>query len=72
MASNNVTSCICHDKNFAEIKQYADQNNLSSVEELQNQNYCSNSCGLCEPYVELVLKTGQTEFMPGEPFRKNR
>ncbi|MGM0546781.1 MAG: hypothetical protein ACQEST_08665 [Bacteroidota bacterium] len=72
MARTNVTQCICHKKTFIEIREHAKRNNVSSVEELQEVNFCSNSCGLCEPYVELVLETGQTEFVPGEPFRKKR
>lgn len=70
MARNKVTKCICHDKSFAEVEKYAQQHGFSSVSELQDDNFCSNSCGLCEPYVEIVLKEGQTEFTPGEPFRK--
>jgi len=70
MAPNSVTECICHNRDFTEVKQYASQNNVTSIEELQNQNYCSNSCRLCAPYVEIVLETGQTEFKPGEPFHK--
>ena len=72
MARNNVTKCICHKKSFNEIREYADKHKVSSVEELQDDNICSNSCGLCKPYVEIVLETGQTEFTPGEPFRKNK
>lgn len=72
MAPNSVTECICHNRDFTEVKQYASQNNVTSLDELQSQNYCSNSCGLCVPYVEIVLETGQTEFKPGEPFRKKR
>ncbi len=72
MAPNNVKECVCHNRNFSEIRQYASQNNINSLNELQDQNYCSNSCGLCAPYVEIILETGQTVFSPGEPFRKKR
>ncbi|HEX6981936.1 MAG TPA: hypothetical protein VF181_04175 [Balneolaceae bacterium] len=69
MARNKVVKCICHDKMFDEVKAYAEEHGISTVEELQKRNYCSNSCRLCMPYVEMMLKTGQTEFTPGEPFR---
>lgn len=72
MARNKVTKCICHHHTFEEIKAYAEEHNLNSVEELQEHDFCSNSCGLCVPYVELTLETDQTEFTPGEPFRKKR
>ena len=72
MPQNKVTKCICHDRSFDEIETYAREHNLSSVDELQQHDYCSNSCGLCAPYVDITLKEGQTEFTPGEPFRKKR
>ncbi len=72
MAQNKVTKCICHDKSFVEVRKYAEEHEFSSVTELQDDNFCSNSCGLCEPYVEIVLQTGQIEFSPGEPFRKSK
>lgn len=69
MSRNKVTRCICHNRSFEEVKAYAAEQNISSVEELQDRNFCSNSCGLCSPYVEAMLETGQVEFSPGEPFR---
>lgn len=69
MSQNKVTRCICHDRSFEEVKVYATEQSIASVDELQERNYCSNSCGLCSPYVEMMLKTGQVEFTPGEPFR---
>lgn len=72
MARNKVTKCICHKRSFEEVKAYAADQDLNTVEELQDHDFCSNSCGLCAPYVEVTLETGQTEFTPGEPFRKKR
>lgn len=69
MSKNKVTKCICHNRTFEEVKAYAAEQSLTSVDELQTHDFCSNSCGLCSPYVEVVLETGQTEFTPGEPFR---
>ncbi len=60
-----VTRCICHDKSFEEIKTFALENGIKDVKELQILKYCSNSCRLCVPYVEMVLETGETEFAPG-------
>ncbi len=67
-----VTGCICHNRSFEEIKIFAMKNSLNSVEELRNRNYCGCGCGLCNPYIELVLETGETEFEPGEFRRRNR
>lgn len=70
MALNTVTKCICHKRTFEEIKGYALKNGYTRVEQLQKDKICSCSCGLCIPYVEITLATGQTEFQPGEPSRK--
>lgn len=72
MPVSNVTKCICHDRTFEEIKEYADKNAYSTVKELQDDDFCSCSCGLCVPYVEITLKSGQIEFEPGEPFLRRR
>ena len=72
MARNKVTKCICYKRSFVEVIDYAEKQGLSSVDELKNHDFCSNSCGLCAPYVEKALETGQVEFSPGEPFRKKR
>lgn len=60
-----VNRCICHSKSFLEIKTYAKELGISTVSELQEKDFCSNSCRLCEPYVIMMLKTGKTEFEPG-------
>ncbi len=60
-----VTRCICHDKSFEEIKAFSQENGIVGLKELQALNYCSNSCRMCAPYVEMVLETGETEFTPG-------
>lgn len=68
MASNQITKCICHDRNFKEIKEYARENNISSLQELRRRNYCSNGCRLCGPYIEKMLKTGQVTFTAGNRY----
>lgn len=69
MSQDKVTKCICHNCTFEEVKAYANEQSLTSLDELQDHDICSNSCGLCSPYVEVLLETGRTEFTPGEPFR---
>lgn len=66
-----VKKCICHERTFEEIKTYAETNGYSKVEQLQNDEYCSCQCGLCAPYVELMLKTGETVFEPGAYLQHN-
>lgn len=70
MSRYKVTKCICHNREFSEVKKYAEEKEYTSVVELQCDNFCSRSCGLCIPYIELMYKTGETEFEPGA-FYKN-
>jgi len=70
MSHFSVSKCICHSKNFTEIKRYAEQNNITSLKELQDQKYCSCGCGLCAPYIELMLVTGETSFKPGAFYKR--
>ncbi|SMO75674.1 hypothetical protein [Gracilimonas mengyeensis] len=69
MSSYSVTRCICHKRNFEEIKEFAEQQSFSSVEELQAEQFCSCGCGLCIPYIEMMFETGRTEFEPGEYYK---
>lgn len=71
MSSYLVSKCICHKKDFEEVKDYAETNGYSTVTELQKDNFCSNSCGLCIPYIELMFETGETEFEPGAYYRRS-
>jgi len=71
LASGKVTRCICHSRSFEEIKRVAESNGIETVEELRNRDYCSNGCGICIPYVSLVLQTGRTVLRPDEPQQIN-
>lgn len=60
-----VNRCICHNKTFTEVKEYAEQEGITKVAELQAEDYCSNNCRMCEPYLEMMFETGETAFIPG-------
>lgn len=70
MSRFSVTKCICHSRDFAEIKDYAKEKGFTRIEELQSEKYCSCGCGLCIPYLELMFKTGETEFEPGAHYKR--
>lgn len=72
MSRYTVNSCICHDRTFEEILAYAKAHSYSDVEELQADEFCGCSCGLCIPYIELMFETGETEFEPGAYYRRDR
>lgn len=66
MSELPVTHCLCHQRAFEEIKQYAQTYDISTLRELQEHEYCSCGCGLCIPYVKKMLDTGRTCFAPFE------
>lgn len=61
-----VNRCICSNITFQEIQTIAKEEGLTSVEQLQAHGICSCNCMLCAPFITRMLKTGKTEFEPGE------
>lgn len=46
------------------MKLTADKYDLKSLSELKEYIEVGNNCQFCHPYIELMLKTGKTEFEP--------
>ncbi|MGM0588541.1 MAG: hypothetical protein ACQETE_09020 [Bacteroidota bacterium] len=65
MSGYKVTRCICHQRSFETLKEMAEEQDIQSVEEFQQQRLCGCGCGLCVPYIRLMLQTGVIEFDPG-------
>jgi hypothetical protein len=59
-----VDRCICFNRTFSEMKEIAAKNNVKTITELKKYITFGENCKLCIPYVELMLKTGKTEFEP--------
>jgi bacterioferritin-associated ferredoxin len=57
-----VTRCVCFDVSFAQLKKVADANGIHNLEALQQCIEFGQNCGLCRPYINRMLRTGQTEF----------
>ena len=57
-----VTRCICSMVTFRQLKQVAQENGITTVDELQRVRPFGLSCKLCLPYVRQMLKDGTTEF----------
>lgn len=70
MSSATVDKCICHRRRFSDINKYCQNHGISTVEELQDDGICSTGCGLCIPYIRMMLKTSRTAFKPGESFQE--
>jgi len=52
-----VDRCVCHEVSFTELKELA-RSAGCTLEELRDKTDCCTGCGMCEPYVRLMLKTG--------------
>lgn len=65
-----VDRCICRDRSFKEVLEYAKEHELTTTNALEAADFCCTNCKLCEPYIELALETGQTEFVPGAFIRQ--
>jgi len=56
-----IDRCVCANRPFVELKQLALAESLD-LTALAEKTQCCKGCGLCRPYVEAMLKTGQTVF----------
>ncbi|MCS6776214.1 MAG: (2Fe-2S)-binding protein [Chloroherpetonaceae bacterium] len=61
-AKKPVRACLCYARTFAEIKELALQNGWRTVAEITQALGCGGGCGLCVPYLERMLATGETAF----------
>lgn len=57
-----VRQCLCYPHTFAELKRLAEENGWQEVEEITEAVGCGSGCGLCRPYLALMLETGETAF----------
>jgi NAD(P)H-nitrite reductase large subunit len=57
-----VDRCVCFDKTFAEMKKVIDKYGITTFDELKKYFIFAENCRTCVPYIELVLKSGKTEF----------
>jgi bacterioferritin-associated ferredoxin len=70
---SSVKMCVCHRVSFKDLQQQAKERKLSSCQDLIQAGLCGGRCSLCVPYVEKMLHTGETEFLPGDyHIRSNR
>jgi len=59
-----VDRCVCFNITFSEMKEIAAKNKVKTITELKKYIVFGENCKLCIPYVELILKTGETKFEP--------
>lgn len=56
-----VDRCICHNLRFSDLFALARREALDA-EALSARTGCGTGCGLCVPYIVLMLQTGRTDF----------
>ena len=52
----NIDRCYCFDVLFVDIK------DEDSIDDVKKKYSCGEKCGLCLPYIEVTLETGETSF----------
>jgi bacterioferritin-associated ferredoxin len=56
-----VDRCVCRKIAFSELLQLA-QEIGSDFDALARQTQCGSACGMCVPYIQLMLRTGRTSL----------
>jgi len=56
-----VDRCVCQNVTFAELKEIALRVG-NDLDRLIRETGCCDACGMCRPYVERMLQTGETVF----------
>lgn len=56
-----VDRCICHNVTFSRLKDECLRVG-SDLESLARATGCTTNCGMCKPYVLLMLESGRTVF----------
>ena len=56
----SVTRCVCTHMSFTELLSWAEDRGLKTVEELSDSLGCGIKCGMCAPFLEYALETGET------------
>ena len=69
MVGVRITHCLCKQIPFTELLNLA-RSCEWALPELVHETGCGAQCGLCRPYLRVMLATGQTTFdelLPEEP-----
>ena len=57
-----VSRCSCYDVSFAELKGMLDREPGLTVQDLMQRTGCGGDCGMCVPYIRLMMETGETKL----------
>ncbi|MCC5933672.1 MAG: hypothetical protein LAT75_13370 [Candidatus Cyclonatronum sp.] len=67
-----VKMCVCHRKKFDAILELAQELNCKTVDDIIANDIACKGCGMCHPYVQKMLLTGETRFIPGDVYVKSQ
>ena len=56
-----VSRCVCFDRSFEELAAIAGETG-GGLLEMHKRTGCGARCGLCIPYLQIMLQTGETDL----------
>lgn len=56
-----IDRCVCYDVRFETLKCALDER-PRTLDEIRSEFGCMDCCGMCRPYIERMLETGETVF----------
>lgn len=65
-----IDRCVCHGVTFAEVVHWSKSCANPTADGAARALGCTTSCGMCLPYVERALETGQAVFHEILPVRR--
>ncbi len=57
-----IDRCVCHAVPFERVLRHCREHPDAGFEDVRRALKCGSGCGLCEPYVRRLMRTGQTVF----------
>lgn len=57
-----VCCCVCERMHFRRVLDWAAENGVSDSSGVREGLGCGGQCGLCLPYIDEALRTGETEI----------
>jgi len=56
-----IDRCTCFDLRFSELKRRVEER-PATMDQIARRYGCGSCCGICRPYIERMLETGETVF----------
>jgi bacterioferritin-associated ferredoxin len=56
-----IDRCVCFDLLFSDLKKKVEER-PATMDQIARRHGCGSCCGICRPYIERMLETGETVF----------